>query len=94
MLKTYTENNFSICSSLGSHYAEVWQAEFMHWIFFLMLGYLLWMKSGQGVLGIYQATPITPIPFFSAGWEDAISKPGKAASQGSFSDSWSWSNDW
>lgn len=50
------------------------------------------MKSGQGVPGIYQATPITPIPFASAGWEDAISKPEKAASQGSFSDSCRWSN--
>lgn len=30
--KTDTGNNFSVCWSLASHYAEVWQAEFMHWI--------------------------------------------------------------
>lgn len=31
-LKTYRENNFAVCSSVASHYAEVWQAEFTHWI--------------------------------------------------------------
>lgn len=30
--KTYTGNNFPVCSSSASHYAEVWQVEFMHWI--------------------------------------------------------------
>lgn len=72
--KTYTENKFSVSSSLASHYTAVWQTEFMYWAtpqccrnVSSHWGYLLQLKWGQEVPWIYHATPITLISLLMLG---------------------------
>ena len=72
--KTYTENKFSVTSSLASHYREFWQTGLLYWAtpqccrnVSSSWGYLLQLKWGQGVSWIHHATPITLIPLLMLG---------------------------